>query len=391
MTKAKFVGTLSEDGKLIDGNWIQSGGKFPLKLTSIPLEQTRSLDLNRPQTPQAPFDYDVSDFSVDAISIDSSFSADVTLAGTLTSPKGEGPFATVILISGSGPQDRNEMIFEHKPFLVLADFLTKKGFAVIRFDDRGIGESKGDFAGSTSADFADDVEVVMGWAKTQSKVDPSRIVLAGHSEGGLIAPIVASRRKDVAGVIMLAGPGVPGSQIVLNQTRKIAAVAGLPENVLAMQENMLRKMMTALDSGKAITDEFKSSLNAEFDGLSKEDRAKFGIDDVANLTTAAFDSAWMKYFLIHDPRPALTKTTCPILSVIGEKDLQVDAKLNMPAIEAAVKAGKNSDFVQKELPGLNHLFQKSETGSPGEYIQIEETINQSLLDEVSNWLEKRFK
>lgn len=391
MTKAKYVGNISDDDKTIDGNWLQSGGKFPLKLTAVPLELTRSPDLNRPQTPKPPFDYDVVDFSVEAKSIDASYPADVVLAGTMTSPKGTGPFATVILISGSGPQDRDETIFEHKPFLVLADHLTKKGFAVIRYDDRGIGKSKGDFAGSTTADFADDAQAIVGWAKKQPKVNAKKIVLAGHSEGGLIAPLVASRCPDVAGIILLAGPGVPGSQIVLNQTRKIAAVAGIPENVLKMQDEMLIKMLNALESKTSFTDDFKDSLNATFASLSKEDREKFGMDDVADKTVAVFDSTWMKYFLHLDPRPALKKTTCPILSVIGENDLQVDPDLNMPAIEAAVKAGKNSDFVQKELPGLNHLFQKSKTGSPGEYIQIEETIDPSLLDEVAGWLEKRFK
>ena len=391
ISNAKFVGVLSDDGKTIDGDWLQSGGKFPLKLTSVPLEQTRSPDLNRPQTPKAPFDYDVTDFTVEAKSIDDSYSDDVVLAGTMTSPKGTGPFATVILITGSGPQDRDETIFEHKPFLVLADYLTKKGFAVIRFDDRGIGKSKGSFAGSTTADFADDVQAIVGWAKKQAKVDPKKIVLAGHSEGGLIAPLVASRSKDIAGIILLAGPGVPGSQIVMNQTRKIAAAAGLPEGVLQMQDNMLRTMLAELDSGRPITDDFKKTLNAAFDGLSEEERAKLGMDDVADKTVAAFESTWMKYFLLLDPRPALRKTTCPILSVIGENDLQVDPDLNLPEIEAAVKAGKNPDFVQKKLPGLNHLFQKSETGSPSEYIKIEETIDPSLLEVVADWLEKRFR
>ncbi len=391
ITKAKFAGTLSEDGQTIDGNWLQSGGKYPLQLTLIPLEQTRSPDLNRPQTPKPPFQYDVTDFSVAAKSIDDSFSPDVVLSGTMTSPHGSGPFATVILITGSGPQDRDETIFEHKPFLVLADFLTRRGFAVIRYDDRGIGKSKGDFADSTTADFAEDVQAVVGWAKKQPKVDPQKIVLAGHSEGGLIAPLVASRSSDIAGIILLAGPGVPGNQIVLNQTRKIAAAAGVPANILQMQDNMLHTMLAEMDSGRPITDDFKKTLNAAFDGLSEEERAKLGMEDIADKTIAAFESTWMRYFLQLDPRPALKKTSCPILSVIGEKDLQVDPDLNFPEIEAAVKAGKNSDFVQKELPGLNHLFQKAKTGSPGEYIQIEETMDPTLLNEVAGWLEKRFK
>ncbi len=391
MTKAKFVGTLSDDEKTIDGNWLQAGGKFPLKLTSVPIEESRELKLNRPQTPKAPFNYDASDFSVVVNSIDSKFPAGVEIAGTMTSPKGAGPFPTVILISGSGPQDRDETIFEHKPFLVLADHLTKKGFVVIRFDERGVGESKGDFGTATTADFADDVEALVAWAKKQSKVDGKKIVLAGHSEGGLVAPMVASKIPDIAGIILLAGPGVSGSEIVMNQTRKIAAAAGAPERILEMQDKMLAKMMAHVESGDPVTDEFKKSLEDEFKDLSDEERAEFGADGVAEKTIAMMGSPWMSYFLTYDPSEALTKTSCPILSVIGGKDLQVDSGLNFPAIEAAVKAGKNPDFTQKKLPGLNHLFQKSETGSPSEYVQIEETMDASLLDAVTLWLEKRFK
>lgn len=389
-TAAKLVGELSEDKQTLDGHWLQGGGKFPITLKKIPLEQTRRLDLKRPQTPKPPFDYAVSEFTIDVKEVDPSYDASFNLAGTLTMPKSDGPFPVVILISGSGPQDRDETIYEHKPFLVIADHLTKNGFAVLRYDERGVGESTGEFASATTADFAQDVETLVKWASKQPKLDPEKIILAGHSEGGLVAPMVASRNEAIAGVIMLAGPGVSGGKIIIDQSRKIAAVAGAPENVIEMQDGMLNKLVAQIEADKPFDDEFRASLAKEFSGLSEEQTESFGAENVVDATLAKLGSPWMRFFVAYDPQEALTKTKCPILSLIGENDLQVTPELNLSAIESAVKSGGNSDFVQKQLPKLNHLFQVSETGSPSEYVQIEETIDPSLLDEMTSWLKERF-
>lgn len=388
-TRAKYSGTLSDDGQIIEGNWLQSGGKFPLELERIPLDATRSTELKRPQTPQPPFDYDVEDFLVKVHDVDPKYEADVELAGTLTSPHGDGPFPTLILISGSGPQDRDETIYEHKPFLVIADYFAQKGYAVIRFDDRGVAKSKGSFATATSADFANDVEALFLWAKTCPKVDSKKIVLVGHSEGGLIAPMVASRQKEIAGVIMLAGPGVSGDRIILNQSRKISKVAGMPDAILDMQENMLTMLLKHLNSGAEVDDDLKESIQAAFSELTDQQREKFQLDGVAEATIAKLNSPWMRFFINYDPKESLSKTACPILSIIGENDLQVEKELNFPAIEAAVKSGDNQDFVQITLPKLNHLFQRSDTGAPGNYIKIEQTLDASLLNAMSEWLETR--
>lgn len=387
--RAKFVGTFSDDQRTIQGDWQQSGGEFPLELNMISLEETRSTELKRPQTPQPPFNYQVEEFLVNVHEIDSKYDAGVELAGTLTSPEGSGPYPTVILISGSGPQDRDETIFEHKPFLVIADHLTKQGFAVIRFDERGVGQSQGEFGKATSADFANDVEALYRWAKNSPRVDSSKIVLMGHSEGGLIAPMVASRQKEVAGVVMLAGPGVTGGRIILNQSRKIAGLAGLPENILDMQDKMLQIYLEALESGTNNDEIIGNLLQSAFDELSDDDLEKYGLKDIGEITVARLNSPWMSYFISYDPAEALSKTDCPILSVIGANDLQVDKELNFPAIEAAVKSGGNSDFVQKTMPRLNHLFQSSETGAPSDYVKIEQTIDPSLLDEITQWLKQR--
>ncbi len=390
-TAAKVIGKLDASGDVLDGTWIQGGAEIPLVLKRIPIEQTKSPELKRLQTPKPPFDYGSEDFKVQASTIDSKYSSDVLLAGTLTAPTGKGPFPTVILTSGSGPQDRDETIFEHRPFLVIADYLTKKGFAVIRYDDRGIGQSKGDFIEATTADLADDLEVVFEWAKKNSKVDPRKIILAGHSEGGIIGPIVASRNADVAGVVLLAGTGVTGREIVLNQTRKIAAVAGLPENVLDLQDKLLRLVITRSKEGLPMDEDFAGSLNGVFADLSEEERLKYGLNDVATKTILTFKSKWMKYFLEFDPATTLSKTHCPVLSLLGGNDLQVDPQLNMPAIKSAMNEAGNQDFTQVLLPGLNHLFQKCETGSPSNYVIIEQTLDDTLLSELSGWLEARFR
>lgn len=390
-TAAKVIGKFDTSGDVIDGIWIQRGAKIPLVLKRIPIEQTKSPELKRPQTPKPPFDYDSEDFKVQASSIDFKYSSDVVLAGTLTVPTGNGPFPAVILTSGSGPQDRDETIFEHRPFLVIADYLTKKGFAVVRYDDRGIGESKGNFIDATTADLADDLEVVFEWAKKDPKIDSKEIVFVGHSEGGIIGPIVASRNADVAGVVLLAGTGVPGREIVLNQTREIAAVAGLPENVLDLQDKLLRLVITRSKEGLPMDEDFLGSLNDIFADLSEEQRLKFGLNDVATKTILTFKSKWMKYFLEFNPAITLSKTRCPVLSLIGGNDLQVDFRLNMPAIKLAMDEARNQDFTQVLLPGLNHLFQKCETGSPSNYVTIEQTLDDSLLNELSSWLEARFR
>lgn len=390
-TQAKFVGKLDNAKEKIEGKWIQSGLEFPLTLTKVDLDEIRTLNLRRPQTPQPPFKYNAKDFEVKVSTINKAFDKETVLAGTLTTPKGDGPFPTVIMISGSGPQDRDETIMGHRPFFVFADHLTKKGYAVIRFDDRGIAKSKGDFATATSADFSEDVEALVGWAKTNPKLDANKIILCGHSEGGLIAPMVAARNKDVAGIILLAGPGVTGKRVILNQSRKIAAASGASGKVLAMQESLLSAIFERLESRKPADDEFteqlKVNLKKDFDGTPGLEQALAAID----TSVAQFNLPWMKYFLSYDPVTNLSKTDCPVLAIVGGNDLQVDPELNQPEIEAALKTAGNDDVTMTVLPKLNHLFQTSKTGSPSEYNKIEETVSPVALDAVTGWLDARFK
>lgn len=390
-TKAKYVGKLDEKKEVIIGSWKQSGGEFPLNLKKVKLDEVREITRNRPQTPKPPFEYQARDFEVRISDMKESFDSETVLAGTLTTPNGEGPFPTLIMISGSGPQDRDEQIFGHRPFFVYADHLAQHGYAVIRFDDRGIAKSKGNFATATSADFADDVEALLLWASKQAELDSKKLILCGHSEGGLIAPMVAARNQSVAGIVMLAGPGVSGEKIILNQTRKIAATAGATEGVLDMQEQMLTAIFGRLKSDLAPDDEFKTELK---DSLKKEFEGVAGLEAIlaaVDRSVVQFAVPWMKYFISYEPSTSLTKTVCPVFAVVGSNDLQVDPELNQPAIEEALKKAGNKDVTLTVLPKLNHLFQTSETGAPSEYNVLEETVSPVVLDAVTEWLDARFK
>ena len=378
-----YLGKLAAEKSEISGEWQQMGRAMRLDLQRVEKE----MELRRPQEPQPPFPYEVEKVQYE------NAKAGITLAGTLTKPKSGGPFPAVLLISGSGAQDRNEMIFGHKPFLVLADYLTRQGLAVLRVDDRGTGQSTGDFAKATTEDFAGDVEAGIDYLKTRPDIDPARIGLIGHSEGGLIAPMVAARRKDVAFIVLLAGPGLPGKQILLLQTEEILRVMGASEALVKEQLESSKHIFAIL---KAEPDDsvaaqkiraYATKRRAAMPPELKAEAEKFG-DSAANIDSQIKKilSPWFRFFLSYDPRPALEQVQCPVLALIGEKDLQVPAEENLPAIRKALKAGGNPHFVVKEMPGLNHLFQTAETGAPSEYGKIEETFAPKALQEIAEWI-----
>jgi pimeloyl-ACP methyl ester carboxylesterase len=383
---ATFTGNLDDDEQQITGTWKQGIAKLPLVLTAVPLPETRKTEFKRTQMPKPPFDYDVEEVSfkniVDALS----------LSGTLTHPKGNGPFAAIILISGSGPQDRDETLMGHKPFLVIADHLTRNGFAVLRYDDRGIGKSTGDFASTTTAGFANDAEAAFEFLKSDKRIAADKIVLCGHSEGGIIAPMIASRRDDVGGCILLAGTGVTGRQISVNQSRLISKAAGLPEHLIAANETMLRRLYERQEQGGEFDATFVSKLADEINQqLPESMRESYDAKMPIDATIGTIQTDWFKFFGSYDPAPALAKTKCPVLVMIGKNDVQVDPLLNLPPIEKALRQGKNPDFELHTLDKLNHLFQTSETGSLQEYSRIEETIAKPALDLITNWLRVRYK
>ena len=384
VSAGKFVGKLNEDKSKIEGKWIQSGGEYDLSFERVDVADTRKLTMNRPQTPKEPFPYHVTE-----ISIKNEAAPGVVLAGTLTAPQGDGPFATVVLVSGSGPQDRDETLVGHKPFAVLADHLTRAGIAVFRFDDRGVGQSKGNFATATSEDFASDVGAIVERLREHRNVRQDRIGIIGHSEGGLIAPMVAVKDSKLAFIVLMAGPGVSGKEILLKQSREISADSGVPQEALDQNEKILSMVLDRITPDNEEKDVFSTVLEEYKQTLSEEERSQLDIPEDAKAQFAQFETPWFRFFNVYDPAPTLEKVACAVLSVIGEKDLQVDCDVNQAAIRAALTKGGNADFQISNLADLNHLFQRCETGNPSEYQKIEETLNPEFLNLVTRWILER--
>ena len=343
----------------------------------------------RPQDPKKPYPYKEEDVTY------KNERDGLKLAATLTMPKEGGPFPAVVLLTGSGAQNRDEELLGHRPFLVLADHLTRKGFAVLRADDRGVGGSEGSTGQSTTENFAYDALAGITYLKTHPEIDAAKIGLIGHSEGGIIAPLAASLSDEVAFIVIMAGTGLTGEEILYLQGALIAAAGGTSEEEIENNRLEQVEIFAVLKSDKnekAIKKVLTDMFNEDYPTLSEEE--KKSIPDKEAYLEGQFKqllSPWFRFFLTYDPKPALRKVNCPVLALIGGKDLQVPHKENLEAIEAALKEGGNKDYTVKMLPGLNHLFQKAGTGAPSEYSIIPETINPSALDTISGWLLERFK
>ncbi len=345
---------------------------------------------DRPQEPKGPFDY-----TIEKITFTNSKANNIKLAGTLTIPKNVKKPPVAILISGSGPQNRNEELFNHKPFLVLSDFLTKNGIAVLRYDDRGIAESEGDFEIATSFDFATDVEAAIDYLKNRKDFKKSKIGLIGHSEGGLIAPIVTSKNKDVAFNILLSGPGVSGREVLESQAWEIGKKSGATDETLQFNKAITDKLYEVISQENetdAIESEVKKSLiQYKYELIkAKNPYAIYISDAIINQVAGIGKNIWMNTFIRTNPQDYLSKVTCPVLAINGSKDLQVLPKLNLNGIESALKKANNKDITIKELEGLNHLFQTAETGLMTEYGTIEETFSPIALTVIKDWILKRF-
>jgi pimeloyl-ACP methyl ester carboxylesterase len=367
-----FEGKIAADLMSIEGKWSQGGGTLPLLLKKV--KDQAELELKRPQNPVKPYPYREEELTYD------NKVQNVTIAATLTIPQGKGPFPAVVLITGSGAQDRDESLLGHKPFLVLSDYLTRHGIAVLRADDRGTGKSTGDFKTATSADLATDAEAGVAYLKTRAEVNAYKIGLIGHSEGGLIAPMIAARNKDVAFIVMMAGTGVPGDQILPAQSEAIEVAGGKNPEEAAKDAVKERAMLTLVETEK---DEA---------ALEKELREKM-TGDVPDAQIGAaikqLTSPWFRYFLTYDPATALRKVTCPVLAINGELDKQVLPNQNLPPIRKALEEARNKHFEIDQMPELNHLFQTAKTGALSEYAEIEETIAPVALEKMGSWILKQ--
>jgi hypothetical protein len=380
-----YEGALNATGDEITGNFKQGAASLPLVFKRT----AEVAKLNRPQTPQKPFPYNEEEVSY------KNAKDGVKLAGTLTTPRGEGRHPAVILITGSGAQDRDETVFEHKPFLVLADYLTRRGVAVLRVDDRGTGGSDVGALTATSENFAEDVLAGIEFLKTRKEIDARKIGLVGHSEGGMIAPMVAARSKDVAFIVLMAGLGQTGEDVIYTQTSRLQKAAGAGEFVRAETVKALKSAMAILKSerdDKLVEQRIYAALAEQRNNLSAEKQKEFeAVEKTIRSQVPLYRTAWFRYFVAFDPQPVLKKVKVPVLAVNGENDLQVAAKENLDLIGAGLRAGGNKDVTIKTFPKLNHLFQTSETGSPTEYAKIEETIAPVILETISDWILKRVK
>lgn len=384
----------------ISGIYSQNGGKISLRLGHITAEQKIALsgEKVRPQTPKPPFGYYSEDVEYD--------NADKTIhyGATFTRPNGAGKYPAVIIISGSGTQDRNgSMMNGHKPYWVLADYLTKNGIAVLRVDDRGAGKSTlgPDPMKLTSVDFSHDVENSLNYLESRPDVNRAHIGLIGHSEGGAIAPMVAVRRSDVSFIVLLAGPGVSGAQIIAMQGDGGLRLQGLNEGTIAafhdLNQHMLDMVATApniavLDSSIATyyrqwkAKQHKSTLDSL--NLNNDAVLQQGLFPQENKL---YSQAWMHFFLAYNPATALSKVTCPVLALNGSKDKQVDARQNLTAIKEILTQSGNKDFKTIEIPNVNHLFQDANTGYWNEYESIDETMSPAAMKIISDWIKLHTK
>ena len=367
-----YVGVLKDKSR-IEGKFSQRGMSFTLNL------ERGEYKINRPQTPQPPFLYQSNDITF------LNNKAKINLAGTITRPEGKGKFPAIVFVTGSGPQDRDESLMEHKPFLVLADYLTKNGYVVLRYDDRGVGKSEGDFENATSYDFADDAEAAIAYLKKQDYVDVKKIGVLGHSEGGMIAQIIAAKNKDIDFIISLAGPGIANSELMLDQKSEIERKMGIPELTVKMNEQVFGNIYSILKKDiepKEAEAEIRSYLKAH--SVYKNVPEK----DLKSLTDLVYEK-WFRTFISYDPKVNLNKIKAKVFAINGENDVQVLAKDNLEGWKNGLAHNKNVTI--KSYPKLNHLFQESKTGMPDEYQNIETTIESFVLEDIKNWLNQNIK
>ncbi len=377
----KYEGTLVDN--VIKGTFNQGGMALKLDLSHQEIEKEK---VHRTQTPKKPYPY-----KSEEVTFINKNANNIKLAGTLTLPNKVKNPAVAILISGSGPQNRDEELLGHKPFLIISDYLTKNGIAVLRIDDRGVGVSEGTQKEATSADFATDIVAAINYLKTRNDIDTNKIGLIGHSEGGFIAPIVASTCKDeVAFIILLAGPGVDGAEVLISQSKKSMELQGTPKEMIDFDENMSKDIYQFIKT-ETNTKKLKSKLKEYL----KDAKTKAPLAIASQLTDDAIDkqiktitSPWFTYFIKTNPKQFLKKVDCPVLALNGSKDFQVLPDLNLNAIEKSLH--KNNDVTIKKMAGLNHLFQHCKTGALNEYAKIEETISPEVLKIMSDWINKRF-
>ena len=375
-----FEGRFSADGAELSGSWSQGGQSLPLTFRRL----AQPFVLTRPQEPKKPYPYREEEVTFRGAS------SDVTLAGTLTLPPGKGPFPAVVLMTGSGPQDRDEALLGHKPFLVLADHLTRAGIAVLRYDDRGVARSTGNYGAATHLDFAADGRAAYEFAKSRPEIDAKHVGLLGHSEGSVYAPYIAKDSPDVDFVVLLAGVGVPMRELLQRQAIDIAAAAGAKLEITPAQQardDALYALLATKKFDDAAREAIRTNVRESIAEMSPELRAALGVNESSiDMRMRMILNPWFVELSLYDPRTTLPDIRCPVLALFGTRDTQVAAEPNETSMRRIFAASGNRDVTLRTFPGLNHLFQHAKTGAPSEYGNIDETMAPDVLEAVSKWI-----
>ena len=379
---SRFAGQFSADGQQIVGTWFQGGAQLPLTLRHGTVEAEAAAVPHRPQEPHGPYPYRSQELTF------ANKTAGFDLAGTLTLPPGKGPFPAVVLVTGSGPEDRDEAVFGHKPFLVLADYLTRRGFAVLRYDDRGVGQSKGTYQGATTADFTTDALAALAYLRTRPDIRPRQVALMGHSDGGTIGWQAAAQPGGPDLLVSLAGTGVPGDAILLRQQADMARAEGADSASIGGNFRLHRALFAELRSQPA--DLPADQLIAKLAPIAQRQAPGLSAEKAQQQLSRTFSDPWMRSFLVTDPATYLVKVKCPVLALNGANDLQVAADQNLPAIARGLRAAHNRDVTTRTLPLLNHLFQ-TDPAAKSQYDRIEETFAPSALQVIGDWLSAHTK
>ncbi|NNM18997.1 MAG: alpha/beta fold hydrolase [Croceitalea sp.] len=358
-----------------EGNITLGAQTFPLVL------KKGKIALNRPQEPKAPFSY----YSEEVTFMNKTDK--IALKGTLTLPKKRGKFPLAIIISGSGPQNRDGAVFGHKPYYVIADHLTNNGVAVLRFDERGVGESEGDFATAAIDEFTSDIHAAVAYAKSRKEIKVSKIGLIGHSIGGIIAPKVAAANADIGFLVLLAGPGVNGDQLMLSQKAASERIMGVSEFAIAQGQQLMKGGYDIIIASDMEIPKLKDSINSfylkTYGNFIPENQRNRLVDQITGHEFVSLIKS--------KPSTALSKVKCPVLALNGSKDFQVPAKDNLAAIKQALEENGNTNVKTVELEQLNHLFQECATGAKSEYAEIEQTIAPAVLELITEWVTEQTK
>ncbi len=378
----RFEGRMATEGDCIAGTLMIGPDRMELVLrrsAGVP-------EMGRPQDPRKPYPYEEVEVRFQ------NREDNIFLSGTLTIPRGAGPFPAVLLISGSGPQDRDSVIAGHRPFLVWADVLTRMGIAVLRCDDRGVGKSGGDFHAATTADFAKDALAAWTFLANYPGIDRRNVGFMGHSEGGLIGPLAAAQNPHAAFLVLLAGTGIPGDRLALMQSEAISRSQGAGPEAIRKESQMYERMFRTIQACSTAPEaegELRRIIGEAVAEMTEAERKELNVTENSLLTDlkgTLADYPWNRYFLGYDPAATLRRVRCRVLALVGDKDTQVPADVNLAAIERALKDGGNNRYEIKKLPGLNHLFQTAQTGHPREYVKIDETVSPAVLKLVGEWI-----